>query len=90
MVITYETIIRQIEKLTAEATQATTEQLAREKLTAIRALCDVVLEEKTNSIQLPATKLSTSVISPVHTQPVAIPAQKLEEEDANGDSLFDF
>lgn len=85
--ITYETIIKQIEKLTAEATHATTEQLAREKLTAIRALCDVVLDET----KLPATNLvSTTVSSPVYTQPVAIPSQKLEEEDANGDSLFDF
>ena len=89
--ITYETIIRQIEKLTAEATHATTEQLAREKLTAIRALCDVVLDEKANSTMLPATNLgSTTISSPVYTQPVAIPAQKLEEEDANGESLFDF
>ena len=89
--ITYETIIKQIEKLTAEATHATTEQLAREKLTAIRALCDVVLDEKINSTKLSATNLiSTATSSPVYTQPVAIPAQKLEEEDANGDSLFEF
>lgn len=89
--ITNEMIIKQIEKLTAEAAYASTEQQVREKLTAIRALCDVVLDEKITSSQpLMNHLVSTSVSSPVYTQPVAIPAQKLEEDDANGDSLFDF
>ena len=89
--ITYETIVKQIEKLTAEAAHAATEQQAREKLAAIRALCDVVLDEKISSPK-PASinSMSTTISSPVYTQPVAIPAQKLEEDDANGDSLFDF
>ncbi|MEK4384680.1 YwdI family protein [Solibacillus sp. FSL W7-1464] len=89
--ITYETIVKQIEKLTTEAAHAATEQQAREKLTAIRALCDVVLDEKVSS-PTPASinSMSTMTSSPVYTQPVAIPAQKLEEDDANGDSLFDF
>ena len=89
--ITYETIVKQIEKLTAEAAHAATEQQAREKLTAIRALCDVVLDEKVSSPK-PASinSMSTTISSPVYSHPVAIPAQKLEEDDANGDSLFDF
>lgn len=89
--ITYESIVKQIEKLTTEAAHASTEQQAREKLAAIRALCDVVLDEKISSPK-PASinSMSTTISSPVYTQPVAIPAQKLEEEDANGDSLFDF
>lgn len=89
--ITYESIVKQIEKLTTEAAHAATEQQAREKLAAIRALCDVVLDEKISSPK-PASinSMSTMISSPVYTQPVAIPAQKLEEDDANGDSLFDF
>ena len=89
--ITYESIVKQIEKLTTEAAHASTEQQAREKLAAIRALCDVVLDEKISSPK-PASinSMSTTISSPVYTQPVAIPAQKLEEDDANGDSLFDF
>ncbi|MCM3722630.1 MULTISPECIES: YwdI family protein [Solibacillus] len=89
--ITYESIVKQIEKLTTEAAHAATEQQAREKLAAIRALCDVVLDEKISSPK-PASinSMSTTISSPVYTQPVAIPAQKLEEDDANGDSLFDF
>ena len=91
--ITYETIVKQIEKLTAEAAHAATEQQAREKLTAIRALCDVVLDEKVSSpkpASINSMSMSTTLSTPVYTQPVAIPAQKLEEDDANGDSLFDF
>ncbi|WP_339197448.1 YwdI family protein [Solibacillus sp. FSL R5-0449] len=89
--ITYESIVKQIEKLTSEAAQAATEQQTREKLAAIRALCDVVLDEKISSPK-PASinSMSTTISSPVYSQPVAIPAQKLEEDDANGDSLFDF
>lgn len=89
--ITYESIVKQIEKLTTEAAHAATEQQAREKLAAIRALCDVVLDEKISSPK-PASinSMSTTISSSVYTQPVAVPAQKLEEDDANGDSLFDF
>ncbi|WP_339175076.1 YwdI family protein [Solibacillus sp. FSL R5-0691] len=89
--ITYESIVKQIEKLTSEAAHAATEQQAREKLAAIRALCDVVLDDKISSPK-PASinSMSTTISSPVYSQPVAIPAQKLEEDDANGDSLFDF
>lgn len=89
--ITYEKIVQQIEKLTTEAAHAKTEQQAREKLAAIRALCDVVLDEKVLSPK-PASlnSMTTNIASPGFTQPVVIPAQKLEEDDANGDSLFDF
>lgn len=89
--ITYESIVKQIGILTTEAAQAATEQQAREKLAAIRALCDVVLDEKISTPK-PASinSMSATISSPVYTQPVAVPAQKLEEDDANGDSLFDF
>lgn len=89
--ITNETIVKQIEKLTTEAAHAVTEQQTREKLAAIRALCDVVLDEKVISPKpASANSMRTTISSPVYSQPVAIPAQKLEEDDANGDSLFDF
>ena len=85
--ITYESIVKQIEKLTSEAAQGATEQQAREKLAAIRALCDVVLDEKISSPN-PASinSMSTTISSPVYSQPVAITPQKLEEDDANRDS----
>lgn len=87
--ITQQTILTQIEKLTAEARQVSGQQ-AREKFAAIKALCEVVLAEQT---AVKAQQISVTPIvnpTPVFTQPVAIPSQKLNEDDANGDSLFDF
>lgn len=87
--ITQQTILAQIDKLTAEARQLS-EQQAREKFAAIQALCEVVLAN-----QIAVTPQQTYVApitkpAPVFTQPVAIPSQKLQEDDANGESLFDF
>lgn len=87
--ITQQTILRQMETLVAEARQANSEQQAREKFAAIKALCDVVLaEQSVSKPQVLAPTISNQ--APVFSQPVAIPAQKLHEDDANGDSLFDF
>lgn len=94
--ITYETIVQQIAKLATEVSHTKNEQLIREQLTAIRALCDVVLEEKTtvtkasSSTNVTSNFVNPSISSPVFAQPVMMPSQKLEEEDANGDSIFDF
>ena len=92
--ISYEMIVQQITKLTAQANEAQHEQQIREQLSAIRALCDVVLSDKTaNTKVLPvngATIMNQSSPTPVYTQPVVVPSQKLEEDDANGDSIFDF
>lgn len=85
--ITEQTIITQIEKLTAEARQVPSQQ-AREKFAAIKALCEVVLAEQ-QAVQSQQAYV-TPQPSPVFAQPVAIPSQKLKEDDANGDSIFDF
>lgn len=86
--ITQQTILAQIDKLSAEARQLP-EQQAREKFAAIQALCEVVLAGATTvTPQAYVAPLAKS--APVFTQPVAIPSQKLQEDDANGESLFDF
>lgn len=87
--ISYQTILQQLEKQLDEAKKATAEQQIRESLTAVRALCDVVL----------AQSIETSKTQPKHipqmlTQSPAqqmVYTEKMDEEDgANGDSLFDF
>lgn len=83
-------ILTKIEKLTAQARQASTEQQAREKFAAIHALCEVVLGEQKTEMQQPASVPTIPASLPNFTQPVAIPSQKLQEDDANGDSIFDF
>lgn len=74
------------------------EQKVRERLMAIRTLCDLVLDES------PAEAKRVEVIPVQQTQQVMQQMQpiqpvqtttiqqttKLEEDDANGDSLFDF
>lgn len=94
--ISYEQIVQQIAKLTAQANEAQNEQQIREQLSAIRALCDVVLLDKTANTKVSpvipsATNFShLSSPTPAFTQPIVTPSQKLEEDDANGDSIFDF
>lgn len=83
-------ILTKIEKLTAEARQTSSEQQAREKFAAIRALCEVVLGDQTSELQQPTSVSTIPTPLPSFTQPVAIPSQKLQEDDANGDSIFDF
>lgn len=91
--ISYETIVKQIEKHAIQAKQTRDEQQIREQLAAIRALCEVVLDDG-------KPILKPSVVAPsVHniqttsmmiSQPLVTSSQRVEEEDANGESLFDF
>ena len=94
--ISYEKIVQQIAKLTAQANEAQNEQQIREQLSAIRALCDVVLSDKTANTEVSsvvsreAKFIHQSSPTPVFTQSIVTPSSKLEEDDANGDSIFDF
>ena len=94
--ISYEAIVQQIAKLTAQANETQNEQQIREQLSAIRALCDVVLSDKTSNTKVsPVVPSEANIVhrsspTPVFTQPIVTPSQKLEEDDANGDSIFDF
>ncbi|MFT4416229.1 YwdI family protein [Fredinandcohnia humi] len=82
-------VMKIIEKMQQElvvAKQEQNEQKIRERLMAIRTLCDLVLDEATSAVV--STK---KVVASVMPQPTPIVAStKLEEDDANGDSLFDF
>lgn len=81
--ISYEAIIQQIEKHVVQAKQQTSETALREQLTAIHTLCEVVLQTSQQTAVRPAQIMQ--VTTAVHT-----PSTKLEEQDANGESLFDF
>ena len=94
--ISNHTVLSEIEKYVAQAKEATSELKQREQFAAIRALCDIALvneghaphESQTPSV----SRQLTQAITPVQTTMPArtIPTQKLQEADANGDSLFDF
>ncbi|MDR4890298.1 YwdI family protein [Fredinandcohnia sp. QZ13] len=71
------------------------EQKVRERLMAIRTLCDLVLDEapaEVRRVETVPVQPMPKVVQPIQTmQPTTIQnSTKLEEDDANGDSLFDF
>ena len=88
--ISYEAIISQIERAVQQAKQAQSEQQMREQLAAVKVLCDVVLEQQ-------ASQVTRTIVQQVPSAPVQAPvmqqanvSSKLQEPDANGDSIFDF
>ena len=91
--ISYEAIIAQIERAVQQAKHAQSEQQLREQLTAVQALCEVVLGQRASHI----TDQLVQQRQEVQTFPVQAPvvqqantSSKLQELDANGDSIFDF
>lgn len=91
--ISYEIVLASLEKHIAGAKQANTEQQMREELSAIKALCDVVLNTATTQAkdaQTPQQQLQTVKSVLTMPQPVIQNQPKLQEDGANGDSIFDF
>lgn len=95
--ISYEIVIAELAKHLATAQSVKSEARVREELSAIRALCDVALHNEviqpSPNINIPQGKANTLHGVPQQTStPLAssLTQNKLEEEDANGDSIFDF
>ena len=83
--ISYQAVLQQLEKQLDEAKKAANEQQMRESLTAVRALCEVVLARPVEGSQTQHKHMPQ-----MPTQQM-LNTKKMEEEDgANGDSLFDF
>ncbi len=87
--ISYQAVLQQLEKQIADASNAANEQQIREKLTAIRALCDVVLDFP---VEVPkAQPKNLPQMLATEPTPSSLYTAKIEEDDgANGDSIFDF
>lgn len=91
--ISYEAVLAQMEQLVQNATHAHNEQHMREQVTAVKALCEVILgqagsmpQQLTSAVHAaPAIQKSQNLLV---QQPVS--TEKLQEPDANGDSIFDF
>ena len=79
--IPLERVVAEMERQLLTAKTAGDEQSVREALSAIRSLCEVALSSESNPVPL---KLN------VQQPPSVIRHEKLQEEDANGDSIFDF
>lgn len=83
-----ERIIEEMERQLKYAKAADDEAAVREALTAVRALCQIVLvgnEQKDEPVITPRTMANSHkpLLSSLEGRP-------LEEEDANGGSIFDF
>ncbi|QDY44917.1 YwdI family protein [Planococcus glaciei] len=85
MAIDAQRILREIEKHTAQARKGDPAKVS-ESIAAVRALCDLLLEDDQSPMDAPrAIPLASPQVQPVSS------ASKLREEDgANGDSLFEF
>ncbi|MEK4093907.1 MULTISPECIES: YwdI family protein [unclassified Viridibacillus] len=101
--ISHELIVTEIDKYLLQAKHAQNEQEIREALSAVRALCDVVLAKSSETIARPSRPLDMQTSQVIQSQniqpsqqmmqtqiPASITTNKLHEEDANGDSIFDF
>ena len=93
--ISYEAVLMQMEKLVQNARQSQDGQHVREQLTAVKALCDVVLVQPQPGEMPSRVGQATTAVSAVQTSPGTVqqyPASsdRLQESDANGDSIFDF
>ncbi|MFD1205641.1 YwdI family protein [Sporosarcina contaminans] len=88
--ISTDRILLEIDRQLNNAKAANDERAIRESLTAIRSLCEVVLGNEPKN-ETPRLLKATDVTSVPTIQTVsALEGKPLEEEDANGGSIFDF
>lgn len=83
--ISNDQLLMQIDKQLQQAKITENEQTKRDALAAIRALCDLALESGSSLFPQTSPVVQSVSIAPSLQQPV-----KLKEDDANGESLFDF
>jgi hypothetical protein len=92
--ISVEKLLKKIEEELKLAKNSTKQENLREKVYSIKILCELILDEKQSQQELPvkAAAYQPVMVQPAVQQPVSLnQPKKLEMEDeANGDSLFDF
>jgi hypothetical protein len=93
--ISVEKLLTKIEEELKLAKNSTKQENLREKVYSIKILCELILDEKQvqpESKSIPLAAFQPVVAQPAFQQPVSLnQPKKLEMEDeANGDSLFDF
>ncbi|MEH7272073.1 YwdI family protein [Neobacillus vireti] len=95
MNISVDKLLRKIEDELHLAKNSPKQENLREKVYSIKILCELILDEKQN-LQVPSPPTTPAyqpvMAQPSFQQPVSLnQPKKLEMEDeANGDSLFDF
>lgn len=82
--ISYDRLFVEIERYALKAKGAKDEQELRELLSAIRALCDVALNAPRHAALAEHSQILASEGNHL------LPSMKIDDEDVNGDSIFDF
>jgi hypothetical protein len=93
-------LLQKMEEELDKAKKSDTDKELREKLVVIKSLCEVILDEKSISLNIPSPnsneinqaelqKMMGNLSTAVKQQPT-ISSTPYKESDANGDSLFDF
>ncbi|MGJ7920683.1 YwdI family protein [Neobacillus sp. LXY-4] len=87
MTITIQKLLQKMEQELKEAKASASQSEIREKIQAIKTLCELVLEEpvKERTVTEKSAPIAKPPMSSIITQPL-----KVEDDEANGDSLFDF
>lgn len=96
--ISYQQLTLQLLQQAEKLQRATTDTETREGLAAIRALCDLGLGQPAQQAPTASPAFSNNgpiAVTPVHTpnsptSAVPLEGDRLKDDDANGDSLFDF
>jgi hypothetical protein len=90
MSISVEQLLKKMESELNKANQAGRTVELREHVHSIKILCELILDDQGNrTVQnLPEVLALQPQIQTI--KPTTLSVKKLEEEEANGDSLFDF
>ncbi|AND42516.1 MULTISPECIES: YwdI family protein [Cytobacillus] len=91
MNISVQKLLGKMEKELLEAKSSSSDARIRERVQAIKSLCELVLEESDTGSVSAVASISHTYNAPPAAQPAGLQPKKMQMEDeANGDSLFDF
>ncbi|OHX45885.1 YwdI family protein [Cytobacillus oceanisediminis] len=91
MNISVQKLLGKMEKELLEAKSSSSDARIRERVQAIKSLCELVLEESDTGSVSDVASISHTYNAPPAAQPAGLQPKKMQMEDeANGDSLFDF
>ena len=90
MNISVQQLLRKIEDELKQAKSSNFEARIRERIHAIKALCELALDESPKSISQPEKAPSVSFSKEQIINVQSRPARLKMDDEANGESLFDF
>ncbi|WP_353050253.1 YwdI family protein [Bacillus sp. ISL-47] len=88
--ISVQKLLGKMEKELLEAKNSSSEARIRERVQAIKSLCEIVLEESDTGSTSVAASVSHTYSAPAAQPANLLPKKMKMNDEANGDSLFDF